>query len=392
MPSTVLANQFPGLRRAIAALCLSFYFLWPQIAEAQAAGTLVSAQPIITTPPGQQAWRIEYVTTDAKGVPLTVTGMVVAPREAAPREPRRVIAWAHGTWGVASRCAPSLSANFFTATPALSEMVAKGYVVIAPDYPGLGSTMPHPYLVGEDTARSVLDAVRAARSIAGAASGTRFAVWGESQGGHAALWTGALARGYAPELTLVGTAAAAPPTDLIANFSKGTDPERPRDAYGLRYLQLVAPLFGSALHRVRSREQRYRDSSRAEQLHRTRQGSSSWHHSGCCRSEALAADKGHHANTTMDRVHAGEQRGFNLGLGPLVSRPIHCRSLCVGRGHEGVRQARLPRSAAGPIFPNARRRSWQQCPRQCHRDAGMDRRQVRRGPRAERLRKHLKGR
>jgi acetyl esterase/lipase len=70
----------------------------------------------------------------------------------------------------------------------------------------------------------VLDAVRAARRIPGAASGPKFAVWGESQGGHAALWTGMLARSYAPDLSLVGTAAAAPPTDLPANFRQASDP------------------------------------------------------------------------------------------------------------------------------------------------------------------------
>lgn len=194
-----------------------------QAASAQQAGTLVSADPVVDTPPGQQAWRVRYATTDANGAPRVVTGMVVAPREQIPVEGRKVIAWTHGTWGVAERCAPSLSANFFAATPALADMVARGYVVVAPDYPGLGSAMPHPYLVIEDTGRSVLDAVRAARAIPGAASGTRFAVWGESQGGHAALATGALARRYAPELSLVGTAAAAPPTDLRANFSQGSD-------------------------------------------------------------------------------------------------------------------------------------------------------------------------
>ena len=215
----------PVLGRSCRAVALWFCLclFWPHVAEAQQAGTLLSAEPVAAAPPGQQAWRIEYVTTDLQGHPLRVTGMVVSPSEAASPQPRRVIAWAHGTWGVTSRCAPSLSADFFAATPALSEMVRRGYVVVAPDYPGLGSPMPHPYLVGDVTAHSVLDAVRAARSIGRAASGTRFAVWGESQGGHAALWTGALARGYAPELTLVGTAAAAPPTDLVSNFSQGTD-------------------------------------------------------------------------------------------------------------------------------------------------------------------------
>jgi acetyl esterase/lipase len=49
-------------------------------------------------------------------------------------------------------------------------------------------------------------------------------VWGESQGGHAALWTGQRARAYAPDLDLLGVAAAAPPTDLVENLRGGSDP------------------------------------------------------------------------------------------------------------------------------------------------------------------------
>jgi pimeloyl-ACP methyl ester carboxylesterase len=109
-------------------------------------------------------------------------------------------------------------------TPGVREAVARGYTVVAPDYAGLGSTMPHPYLVGSSTAHAVLDAVRAARDIPGAAAGSSFAVCGESQGGHAALWTGQLSRRYAPDLRLVGVAAAAPPTNLVENLRAGSDP------------------------------------------------------------------------------------------------------------------------------------------------------------------------
>ena len=49
-------------------------------------------------------------------------------------------------------------------------------------------------------------------------------MWGESQGGHAALWTSQFSRSYAPELELVGVAAAAPPTDLKENLTGGTNP------------------------------------------------------------------------------------------------------------------------------------------------------------------------
>jgi acetyl esterase/lipase len=51
--------------------------------------------------------------------------------------------------------------------------------------------------------------------VAGGAA-SRFVVWGHSQGGQAALFTGLIARAYAPDLTLLGVAAAAPASDLAA--------------------------------------------------------------------------------------------------------------------------------------------------------------------------------
>ena len=210
------------MRQTRTALCLAL-LLVPTISQAQRAGTLVDAQPVVDTPSGIQAWRVQYWTLSDRSKPIRVTGMVVAPREALPPAPRKVIAWAHGTWGVASKCAPSLG-KFFGATPGLTDAIRRGYTVVAPDYPGLGSPMAHGYLAGVSTGRSVLDAVRAARNIPGAAAGSDFAVWGESQGGHAALWTGQLAQRYAPDLRLVGVAAAAPTTDLVQNLTAGTDP------------------------------------------------------------------------------------------------------------------------------------------------------------------------
>ena len=191
-------------------------------ASAQRAGTLISSTPAPSAAAGMQSWRINYWTTDDRGAPMAVTGLVIAPPGPAPRMPRNVIAWTHGTWGVSQQCAPSLSPRFYQQTPAL-DAVANGDVIVAPDYPGLGSSGPHPYLVGPITARSVLDAVRAAQAIPGAGAGNKFAVWGESQGGHAALWTGQIAASYAPELRLVGVAAAAPPTDLAANFDQASN-------------------------------------------------------------------------------------------------------------------------------------------------------------------------
>ena len=54
----------------------------------------------------------------------------------------------------------------------------------------------------------MLDSVRAARDLPDSGASDRFAVWGHSQGGHAALYTGELAERYAPDLKLVGVATA----------------------------------------------------------------------------------------------------------------------------------------------------------------------------------------
>lgn len=186
------------------------------LAQAGRPGTLLSAEAVAGAPAGSRAWRIHYLSSDDRGRPIAVTGMVVAP-DRGGTGPRPVVAWTHGTWGVNESCAPSLAPSFFSATAGLKAL-DRGYVVVAPDYPGLGSKGPHPYLVKGPTARSTLDAVRAAAALPEARAGRRFALWGESQGGHAALATGEAARSYAPELQLVGIAAAAPPTELIANL------------------------------------------------------------------------------------------------------------------------------------------------------------------------------
>jgi hypothetical protein len=64
----------------------------------------------------------------------------------------------------------------------LRDMVDRGYIVAATDYPGLGTPQTHPYLVGVSEGRAVLNLVRAARELPGAQASSRFAVWGRSGG------------------------------------------------------------------------------------------------------------------------------------------------------------------------------------------------------------------
>lgn len=182
-------------------------------------GALVSAEAMPGAPEGAQAARVVYWSTSPSGEPVKVSGVIISPAGDPPAGGRPVIAWAHPTTGVISRCAPSLASGFFGSVQGLGEMLRRGFVVAATDYPGLGTPEVHPYLVGESEARAVIDSVRAARGLAGTNAGDRFAVWGHSQGGQAALFTGLIAARYAPDLKLVGVAAAAPATDLATLMS-----------------------------------------------------------------------------------------------------------------------------------------------------------------------------
>jgi acetyl esterase/lipase len=167
---------------------------------------------------GGRAFRILYRSTSIDNEPIAVSGAIFIPDDLAPSEGRKVVAWAHPTTGVVGKCAPTLLPDLSGTIPGLDDMLSRGYVVVATDYVGLGTPGQHPYLIGESEGRSVLDSVRAARRFPGAKAGDSFAVWGHSQGGHAALFTGQLAASYAPELKLVGVAAAAPATELAQLF------------------------------------------------------------------------------------------------------------------------------------------------------------------------------
>ena len=180
-------------------------------------GSLLRAEEFTRTiPDDADAWRILYTTTRADGVPALASAIVVVPGDR-PNGPMPVIALAHGTTGVARTCAPSVLRDPFGAGAfyALDEVLARGWALVATDYVGLGTEGGHPYLVGEPAGRSVLDSVRAARQLTGIDLAEETVVWGHSQGGGAALWTGGLAPTYAPDTGVIGVAALAPASDLV---------------------------------------------------------------------------------------------------------------------------------------------------------------------------------
>ncbi|WP_374454444.1 lipase family protein [Nocardioides sp.] len=177
-------------------------------------------------PEGATAYRMLYTTTGLGEDPAVASALLVVPEDA-PEGPLPLVAWAHGTTGVAEGCAPSLLPDPFEAGAmfTLDRAVDEGWAVVATDYIGLGTEGPHSYLVGEPAGHAVLDSIRAAREVEGLELDDHAVVWGHSQGGHAALWAGTLADDYAPDAGVVGVAAMAPAsnlTGLIANLDEVT--------------------------------------------------------------------------------------------------------------------------------------------------------------------------
>jgi pimeloyl-ACP methyl ester carboxylesterase len=112
------------------------------------------------------------------------------------------------------KCMPSLFSAPSAGIPGRDRIVKAGWVVVETDYSFAENGGPHPYLIGEGEARATLDSVRAARQMPELTLDQRMVVWGYSQGGHAALWTGIVGPRYAPELEIVGVAAIAPAANI----------------------------------------------------------------------------------------------------------------------------------------------------------------------------------
>jgi len=188
--------------------------------------------------------RITYLTTDVNGNLITATGLIMTPTS---NKAYRVAAWAHGTTGLADKCTPSTNQDVFwpEARTAIAALLGKGFTVAAPDYPGLGTSQAHPYLIGPSEARSVIDAVKAARNLDGYLS-TSYVIDGHSQGGQGSLFANQIAPAYDGNLVLKGSASIAPVSNAatLAPLIPGT-PNQGYLVMGLYGLQTVDSTFSA---------------------------------------------------------------------------------------------------------------------------------------------------
>ncbi|XZY04164.1 alpha/beta hydrolase [Acinetobacter baumannii] len=158
---------------------------------------------------------LTYKMLGQSGQEVQATSLVFTPNTQPPVGGWPIVVWAHGTTGVADVCAPSKAALADSTKDLISKLLAAGYVVVAPDYEGLGTPGIHPFLNIKSEAFSITDAVVATRNYLSQRNLLTSKKWvtvGHSQGGHAAL--GAAQYASRAQLDYKGTVAVAPASNL----------------------------------------------------------------------------------------------------------------------------------------------------------------------------------
>ena len=163
-----------------------------------------------------------YKMLGVDGAEVEATTLVFTPKTVPPTNGWPIVVWAHGTTGVADKCAPSTLGLGETAT-LIESLLEEGYVVVAPNYEGLGSAGNHPFLNLKSEAYSITDAVVATRKYLKDQLGKKVSdQWvsiGHSQGGHAVL--GAAQYASRAQLNYKGTVAIAPASNLALILTAG---------------------------------------------------------------------------------------------------------------------------------------------------------------------------
>lgn len=175
--------------------------------------------PTNLLPNAAEGWVMTYKMKSIKGTETLATTLIFTPKTAPPAGGWPIVAWAHGTTGVADKCAPSQmelqGPAFGDIRKMVDDFLKEGYVVVAPDYEGLGEPGGkelHPFLNVKSEAYSITDAVVASKSWLRDKVSNKWAVAGHSQGGQAAL--GAAQYAARAKMDYKGAVAIAPASNL----------------------------------------------------------------------------------------------------------------------------------------------------------------------------------
>lgn len=211
-------------------------------------GVMLRTEPLeraMWVPETGEGQRILYSSTDGMEGKrrIAVSGALFVPQGKPPAGGWPVVAWGHGTVGIADACAPSWAGRSWRDMRYLSTWLRQGFAVVATDYQGLGTPGPHPYLATRPVGYSLIDSARAAIRMRRDLS-NRILFVGQSQGGAAVLAAAGLAPSYAPDLHVIGTVATG--TGVLGGIAPPPAPGNPEvdatSAYGL-YLAIALAAF-----------------------------------------------------------------------------------------------------------------------------------------------------
>lgn len=152
-----------------------------------------------------------YNMPNVLGETKKATAMVFVPKTTRPANGWKIVVWEHGTVGVGDSCAPSNNAFNPRFKNMAESLLAEGYVIVAPDYEGLGTAGMHPYLNLKSEANSAIYAVKAYKDHYGSQINGQWMSVGQSQGGHASLGTAELSNN---DSNFKGAVAGAPASSL----------------------------------------------------------------------------------------------------------------------------------------------------------------------------------
>ncbi|KAL9635953.1 MAG: hypothetical protein Q9204_002426 [Flavoplaca sp. TL-2023a] len=197
------------------------------------AGTLLKLEPytntsLYTLPPQTALSRILYQTKNFNGTLVPASAFILWPYSprTQPDDTYQVVAWAHGTTGIFPECAPSHSTSLVYQFTAPYPLVLQGYVVVAPDYAGLGPSRTaggepiiHQIYASQAAADDLFYAVEAAQAAFPKLS-EQFVVVGHSQGGGAA-WAAAERQAKTPVKGYLGAVSVAPLLNFIGTLQFG---------------------------------------------------------------------------------------------------------------------------------------------------------------------------
>lgn len=192
---------------------VSAFYNWSR--PIQRPGKLLRQEPLppkLVLSEAGQGLRILYSSTDGIGGAerVVVSGAYFTPKGKPPKGGWPLVAWAHGTVGLADACAPSWAGRSERDIRYLNRWLSEGFAVVASDFQGIGTPGPHGYMMTRPVAYSVLDSVRAVVTTQHGLS-RKVILVGQSQGASAAFAAAGFSPTYAPELDIRGVVSTGTP-------------------------------------------------------------------------------------------------------------------------------------------------------------------------------------